>query len=51
MSLAFAQYQQGNASTAIATMQAAAVAIPDIAPAVNCFVANIEAGRPPQEGC
>jgi hypothetical protein len=51
VSLTFAQYEQGKATTAIATLEEAAVAVPDLAPVTGCFIGNIEAGRPVQEGC
>lgn len=51
VSLTFAQYQQGKATTAIATLEEAAVAAPSLATVTECFIGNIEAGRPVQEGC
>lgn len=51
VSLAFTQYRQGNATTAIATLRDTAKQLPQVGPATECFIGNIEAGREPQEGC
>lgn len=51
MGLASSQYELGKATTAVATLEDAAEAIPDIATVTECFISNIEAGQPVQEGC
>ncbi len=51
ISLAFAQYRQGDVPAAIATLEETALAIPEVASATECFAENIAAGREPQEGC
>lgn len=49
--LAFINYQAGNETAALEILAEAAAAVPSFAPTAQCFSANIEAGRDPQEGC
>jgi O-antigen ligase/tetratricopeptide (TPR) repeat protein len=51
VSLTVAQYEQGKATSAIATLEEAAAAVPSLAGVTECFIGNIEAGRLVQEGC
>lgn len=51
VSLAFTQHRLGQASTAIETLESATTLLPNIETATQCFIANIEAGREPGEGC
>jgi len=50
-SLSFLEYQNNDGAAAIAVLKRAAEAIPSFAPTAQCFSANIEAGKEPQEGC
>jgi O-antigen ligase/cytochrome c-type biogenesis protein CcmH/NrfG len=50
-SLSFIYYQDGEADKAIETLQAASEAVPGFAKTAQCFIANIETGKEPQEGC
>ncbi len=50
-SLAFLQYQEGDTTTAVATLREASEAVPTFAKSAQCFISNIEAGKDPQAGC
>lgn len=49
--LAYLYYQIDQPERSIETLNAAASVLPDFAPTAQCFIANIEAGNNPQEGC
>jgi tetratricopeptide (TPR) repeat protein len=50
-SLSFIYYQLGETERAVEVLESASEAVPTFAKSAQCFIANIEAGKEPQDGC